>query len=154
MTVNETLTNMCMVPPNKNNVAKYVDVVSIPEIDVAINQPNSTNTANTAENKCCQPKINVFDMNYNKNKSLSTNTTSYSNKERTSNVPHTTLCTYTPSNDFVYQNDRPHEPSGSNQTMDYMSSKFLNDNLYQASFFTFSPSKNRIVYSNRPTIQQ
>jgi hypothetical protein len=149
--LSETLSNMCMAPSNKRNVSKNLDDIPKTIIEKNINHPEPRNNT---ENICYRPKINVLDMNHYMNKSLPTNNilNSNSNKDMKtkSNVQRTTLCTYTPSNDFVYQNDGPYEPSGSNQTMDYMSSKFLNDNLYQASFFSFSPSKNRIVYTDRP----
>ena len=143
-TVNETLSNMCMIPLHKKNVAKKLD--EIPNYDIETGAETSSN----------RPKINLLDMHmhmhshHNMNKQQTLHSIISPNSEIKSNVRHSTLCTYTPSNDFVYQNDRPFEPGGSNQTMDYMSSKFLNDNLYQASFFKFCPIKNRIVYTNRP----
>ena len=135
-----------MAPSNKKNIVKNVDDIPKTEIEM--------DTNNSLEISSNRPKINVLDMHmrqhYNVNKQPTIHTIVPSNDAIKSNVRKSSLCTYTPSNDFVYQNDRPFEPGGSNQTMDYMSSKFLNDNLYQASFFTFSPSKNRIVYTNHP----
>lgn len=148
-TISETLSNMCTTPLHKKNVVKKIDEITNYEIE--------TDSKNVIENSNDRPKINLLDIDMhphqNRNKQPTIHNIIPSKNEIKSNVRQSmTLCTYTPSNDFVDQNDRPFEPGGSNQTMDYMSSKFLNDNLYQASFFTFSPIKNRIVYTNRPTI--
>jgi hypothetical protein len=137
-----------MAPLNKKNVVvKKLDDVPNNIVDREIDQPESKIAIDHTNYR---PKISVYDRTTNLYKKY-TNIPNHSNRGDVSNSHRLTLCTYTPSNDFVYQNDRPTEPSGSNQTMDYMSSKFLNDNLYQASFFTFSPEKNRIVYTDHPT---
>jgi len=138
-----------MAPLHKKTVAKNVD--DIPN-NVIVKDIYQLESKNSIENTNDRPKINLLDIARNTDKKFVNNTIVNSNKGVVSNSRQLTLCTYTPSNDFVYQNDGPYEPGGSNQTMDYMSSKFLNDNLYQASFFTFSPSKNRIVYTKLPKI--
>jgi len=138
--VSETLSNMCIPPLTKKHIVKQIgkqiDTIPEPQIEMDINQ---------TETNDYRPKINVLDNMYYANKKYNNITVNHNNY----NVPKLqklSLCTYTPSNDFVHQNDSPNEPSGSNQMMNYMSPKFLNDNLYQASFFTFSPEKNRIIY--------
>lgn len=147
--VSETLSNMCMVP----STTKKLDDIPKLEISIDTNKPESKNVIENTTDNQDRPKIQL-DVTHKTNKTNTNNVEQKSNNEIISNVQPLTVCTYTPSNDFVYQNDGPGEPSGSNQTMDYMSSKFVNDNLYQASFFTFSPSKNRIVYTDRPNHAQ
>jgi hypothetical protein len=138
--VSETLSNMRTVSLPK----KRIDEIPEPKIEMDIIQ-NETNDY--------RPKINVLDTRHIMNKKYNNNIMRYDNtlnSQYPQNLQKLSLCTYTPSNDFVYQNDSPYEPSGSNQIMNEMSPKFLNDNLYQASFFTFSPEKNRIVYVDHP----
>lgn len=153
--VSETLSNMCMPPLSKKNIVKRIDEIPESKIEMDMNQIEINNN---------RPKINVLDNRYNTTKKYNNIKINHNNdnEPKLQNVQDVqdiqyvqkeqngSLCTYTPSNDFVYQNDSPNEPSGSNQIMNDMSSKFLNDNLYQASFFTFSPEKNRIVYTERP----
>jgi len=145
--VSETLSNMRTVSSHK----PQIDMIPQSSIVPDITQIETNN----------RPKINVIDNRDNINKKYNNGIVNHNNDtisklqniqniQNIQTVQNTSLCTYTPSNDFVYQNDSPNEPSGSNQIMNNMSSVFLNDNLYQASFFTFSPKKNRIIYVDRP----
>ncbi len=139
--VSETLANMCMPPLSKKHIVKRLDEIPESTIEMDMNQIEINNN---------RPRINVLDNRYNTNKKYNNIRINHNNEPKLQTGQTGSLCTYTPSNDFVHQNDSPNEPSGSNQMMNNMSSKFLNDNLYQASFFTFSPEKNRIVYTDRP----
>jgi hypothetical protein len=140
--VSETLSNMYISPSTpsppltKKHIVKQIDEIPSPEIEMNINQTETNNY---------RPNVNILDNRHNMTKKYNNIMVNHTN-EMVPQLQKLSLCTYTPWNDFVHQNDSPYEPSGSNQTMNYMSSQFLNDNLNQASFFKFSPTKNRIVY--------
>lgn len=147
--VSETLSNMYIPSPpsqpsspplTKKHIVKQIDEIPESKIEMDINQIETNNY---------RPNINLLDNRPIMIKKYNNIMADHTNEAKPK-LQKMSLCTYTPWNDFVYQNDSPHDPSGSNQTMDYMSSQFLNDNLNQASFFTFSPEKNRIIYIDRP----